>query len=568
MAKLLQFNRPRDPNLRNVEALRQHADQRLVGLRGDRTSWWSHWSELANYILPRRFQWLVSPNQQRGSQINHRIIDSCGTKAARVLGAGLVTGNTNPGRPWFRLTLDDKDMMKKGPVKIWLEECTKRLLAIMAESNFYTAMGTLYFDLGVFGTAPMVIQEDREDVIRCYNAACGEYYLANGDRGDVQTFYREYLYTAQQCATRFGVENASPTVQSAIRTGGSSLGQEVKIAHAIEQNDEYVPEAHGTKGMPYREIYWELGSGQDQALRVRGFHENPVIAPRWDVSGNDAYGRSPGMDALGDIKQIQIQHKRKAQAIDKQVNPPLVAHVSLKNEPASVLPGGVTYAADPSGVGMKPVYEVNPNLADMKEDIRDTRDRIRETFYYDLFMMIAQLDTVRTATEIDARREEKLIQLSPALTRNHGEALDPAIDRIFGIALRKGVLPPVPRELIGVPIRVEYVSMLAELQKAVETAGIERAFYFGGQLEKLRPGTLDKLDSDEALEIYTDRLGVSPRIVVPQDKVLQIRAQRAERDQMAQTAALAAQGAKAAKDLSAADVGGGINAMQMMVGGG
>jgi hypothetical protein len=41
------------------------------------------------------------------------------------------------------------------------------------------------------------------------------------------------------------------------------------------------------------------------------------------VTGNDIYGSSPAMDCLGDVKQLQHEQLRKAQAIDYQVNPPL-----------------------------------------------------------------------------------------------------------------------------------------------------------------------------------------------------------------------------------------------------
>jgi hypothetical protein len=189
--------------------------------------------------------------------------------------------------------------------------------------------------------------------------------------------------------------------------------------------------------MKFRELYWEMGASQALVLQQRYFHEFPAIAPRWDLVSNDAYGRSPAMDALGDIKQLQLEQKRKAQAIDKMVNPPMIADVALKNEPASLLPGGVTYVPSTAGaVGFKPVFEVMPPIAELKDDIAEVQGRIRSVFFNDLFLMISQLDTVRTATEIDARREEKLIQLGPVLERFENEGLDPAIARTYAIMPR------------------------------------------------------------------------------------------------------------------------------------
>src|SRR5207237_8623941 len=78
-------------------------------------------------------------------------------------------------------------------------------------------------------------------------------------------------------------------------------------------------------------------------LRKKRYFESPAVIIRWDLVSNDPYGRSPGMDALPDVKQLQLEVRRKAQGIDKGVNPPMLADAQLKNQPASLLPGGTTY---------------------------------------------------------------------------------------------------------------------------------------------------------------------------------------------------------------------------------
>jgi len=317
-----------------------------------------------------------------------------------------------------------------------------------------------------------------------------------------------------------------------------------------------------------------MGSGQNEMLRLKGFHEKPFVAARWDVVGNDAYGNGPGMDAIGDVKQLQVEQKRKAQLIDKLVNPPMVADPSLKNEPASVIPGGVTYAAyGPEGKPrFSPVYEVNPAaLPGITEDLNEVKDRVKAAFYYDLFLMISQLDTVRTATEVDARREEKLIQLGPVLERFENEVLDVAINRVFQILIRANdpqfpILPPMPKELKGRHIQPEYISMLAQAQRSAMTAGMERLAAFAGNVSAVNPGVLDNIDFDEMIDEYADLLGVPAKIIVPYAKVLQLRAQRSKQQQAQaamQTSLAMAQGAQT---LSQTDTGGGINALQQMLG--
>ena len=551
----------------DVQRLREHCDQLLIAMRNDRMSWWTHWREIADYLIPRRYKWLITPNQgNRGSPINQRIIDNTGTVALRILSAGMMSGITSPGNNWFKLSTNHDALNAIDEVKVWLAECQKRLSTVFAQSNFYTSLATVYGDLGSFGTAAMIIYQDYDDVIRCFNTCAGEFFLMNDERQDVSTLGREFVLTIKQVAEMFGIENCSPTIQGGIKTGGAMLTREVKIGHLIEKNSDYIPKAPGVKGMKWREVYWELGTGMNYILRTRGFYEKPFISPRWDIVGNDAYGRSPGMDALGDVKSLQVEQKRKAQAIDKHVNPPMLADVSLRNEPASMLPGGVTYVSTTQGVGFKPAYEIAPDFSGLAADIKEVQERIKVTFFNDLFMMISQLDTVRTATEIDARKEEKLIQLGPVLERFENEALDPAIDCVFDIMLRAGLFPPTPIQLSGQKIKVEYISMLAESQKAASTAGIERLAQFVGSIAAIQPQVMDNLDFDNLIDEYADMLGVSPTVITPLVKVAKIRAARDQQQQQAQQLQNSTAAAQGAQTLSQTDVGGGQNALQKMLG--
>lgn len=549
--------------------LREHADTLLIAMKTDRYSFWTHFREIADYLIPRRYKWLITPNQgNRGSPINQRIVDNTGTIALRILAAGMMSGITSPGRPWFKLATNNTELNDNDSVKLWLAECERRMSTIFAESNFYTSLATVYGDLGAFGTGVMIIYQDYDDVIRCYNTCAGEYFIQNDERQDVGIMAREFVLTCKQVAKMFGKENCSATVRQAVENGGAALTREIIIGHLIEPNDDMVPSAPGVKGMPWREIYWERGTGQNTLLRVRGFHTKPFIAPRWDIIGNDAYGRSPGMDALGDLKQLQVEQKRKAQAIDKHVNPPMIADVSLKNEPASMIPGGVTYVAgNNGGIGFKPAYTIAPDFSGLAQDIEMVQKRIKDTFFVDLFMMISQLDTVRTATEIDARKEEKLIQLGPVLERFENEALDPAINCTFDIMLRGGLFPPIPPELSGQKIKVEYISMLAEAQKAASTASVERLAQFVGNLAGAVPGALDNVDWDEMIDEYADMLGVSPKVIVATAKVQQIRAQREQHNQQQAAMQNSLAAVQGAQGLSQVDVGGGQNAIQRIIGG-
>ena len=136
--------------------LKSQCESRLIGLRNNRYSWWSHARELADYILPRRYRWLITPNMQwRGSQINQHILDSTGTLAARNLASGMMSGISSPSRPWSKLKINRIDSTQTSPTSLWLAECERMMLLIFHESNLYNSLAIIYFDLVVFGTAVM-----------------------------------------------------------------------------------------------------------------------------------------------------------------------------------------------------------------------------------------------------------------------------------------------------------------------------------------------------------------------------------------------------------------------------
>lgn len=557
---------------------------RLHTLREDNRE---HWRELANFILPYRYVSLEAPDsdtKRRANMRNRYILDPAATKAAQVLGAGMLNGITSPARPWFRLRIANFEDELEHPLRLWLDEVVRRMLRVMAESNFYKALGTMYLELGVFGTAACIIYEDFDEVIRCYNSPLGEYYLQQDERGKVDTFARRIMWTVKQTVDRFGIENCSETVQNKYKGGmdgtkSDQLYDFVQIEHIIEPNKKPLGgRLRLPPTMKWRELYYETAttSGSTStmpktgmALGVKGFREYPCITPRWSTTANDVYGTdNPGMTALPDIIQLQHETKERGRILDTMARPPLVVDASMKGKPNSLIPGGVSYVnfAQNTNAGAKPAYQVNAPYGEITQDIQFIQERIREAFHNDLFNMISQLDTVRSATEIDARREEKLVLMGPVLSRFENEALDPAIKRIFSIMDRKGLLPEAPPELEDVELEVQYVSILADAQSAVSTTPIERYLAFTGEQAAVFQNVLDVPNAVELNRIYAERLGIPARGINSRRQVEENQASRAAAQQAAQATEQAAVAVDAAKGLSETDVGGGVNALQALIG--
>ena len=142
-----------------------------------------------------------------------------------------------------------------------------------------------------------------------------------------------------------------------------------------------------------------------------------------------------------------------------------------------------------------------------------------------------------TATEVAERHEEKLLMLGPVLERLHNELLGPLIDTTFDMAERAGILPDAPPELEGMELNVEFISVLAQAQRAVATQGMDRLIGTVGGLAQLKPDVLDKIDFDQVVDDLGGALGVNPKIIVPDNVVAALREQRAQVAQAQQAAA-------------------------------
>ena len=525
---------------------------RWGALTTERSSWMPHWQEISENLLPRSGRYFVT-DRNRGDKRHNNILDNTGTRALRTLSAGMMAGMTSPARPWFRLTTSIPELDESAAVKKWLADTTSLMLMVFAKSNTYRALHSMYEELGAFGTASSILVPNFKNVIHHHTLTAGEYALATNGEGTVDTLFRETQMTVAQMVRTFGKDACSVTVRNLFDRG--ALDQWVTVMHAIEPRADRDPKKYDARNMAWRSVYFEQGADDSRTLRESGFRAFRGLCPRWAITGNDVYGHSPAMEALGDIRQLQHEQLRKGQGIDYMTKPPLQAPTGYKNHELDVLPGGMSFvdAAAPNG-GIRTAFEVRLDLNHLLADIADVRERIKASFYADLFLMLANSTNPQmTATEVAERHEEKLLMLGPVLERMHNEILDPLIELTFSALAEANVLPPPPEEMQGMDLNVEFVSMLAQAQRAIATNSVDRFVMNLGSVATIKPEVLDKFDADRWADAYADMLGVDPELIVPGEQVALIRQQRAQQAQAAQQAAMLNQGADTAQKLGNID---------------
>jgi len=511
---------------------------RYEKLEGQRQNWETHWQEVADYMQPRKAD--VTKQRARGDKRMEQVFDSSPIQAVELLSASLHGMMTNPSTPWFTLRFKDEDIDNEDEAKIWLESATEAMYTAFNRSNFQQEIFELYHDLITFGTAAMFIEEDDEDIIKFSTRHINEVFIAENDKGRIDTIYRRFNISARAAMQKFG-EAVSSDVQSAFK---KDPYKEVEILHAVYPRSDFNPNKKDKKNMPFESVYIEFKNGNE--LSVSGFREFPFVVPRYLKASNEIYGRSPAMTALPDVKMLNEMCKTTIKAAQKQVDPPLLVPDDGFLLPVRTVPGGLNFYRSGTRDRIEPlnIGANNPLGLNMEEQ---RRDAIRAVFYVNQLQL--QQGPQMTATEVIQRNEEKMRLLGPVLGRLQSELLKPLIDRVFAILLRNNMLPQAPEFLSGRDIEIEYVSPLAKAQKSTELQSIMRAIEILGSLANVAP-VFDYVNFDNLVKHLADIVGMPQKLLKSQNEVNAQRQQAAQQQEQMQQMQQLQQAAKAGGDIA------------------
>lgn len=541
-------------------SVRERCEKRLLGLKSTRLPYEDEWREIARFAQPSRSRFLNTEVNKNFRRINKAIYNSHGILAFRTLTGGMTSGLSSPSRPWFRLAPYDEEAMGDQQVKEWLAEVEKRMYAFLAQTNFYGAVKSGYAELGMFGTEACVMVDHPTAIAVCHPLTAGEYWIGLSDAAKPDTLYRRIAMTVLQAVQSFQ-SSVSPRVQNMY--DNSNYEAIINVIQAIEPRQDRDPSRMDGKNKPWRSFWWDQDDGDkiNGSLRDSGMDEQPFWAPRWETVGGDAYGTSPGMDALPDLRELQLQTKRKTEATAFLVKPEKIVPPAVKLTGQA---GNVVSASQVDAQGVIVPYQIPYQaIAAIVEDIKRCEMAVDQLSFADIFNAITNMQGIqpRTVEEIASRNEEKMTQLGPVIERVNNEKLQVAIDRTFGIMHRAGMLPEAPEALQGHDIKVDFVSILSQMQRMVGIGQDERVVSFIGNLAAVHPEAADKLNTDAAIDEYAERAGSSPKIIRSDDEVAKIRDARQQSEQQQKMAAAmpaVKDGADAARLLSEAAKNGGI----------
>ena len=514
--------------------------QRVDFLASERTTWEAHWQELVDYLAPHRQSFTTT--RTPGEKSMSRIYDATPILAAYLFGQGIYGLMCNAATRWFGVSAEREDLNDINAVKLWLEMVEQLFYAVFNKSNFYSEIQGYLQDWGTFSTAVQYVGEHPRTMVYFRTLHLGQCYVAEDQRGKVDSLYRKYRMTARQMQQQWG-EGVSTEVNKCLKTNPE---EKFEVIHAVYPRDLAPSGKKDNRAFPWASVYFE--SDKLHLLNESGYREFPYLVSRWSPAAEEKFGRGPGTIALPDVKMLNRMEYDILRAGSKRVDPPLLVSNDALINPLRLSPGGVNILSADNVRDKFAFFQSPGNLGYSEEKTEQKRKQIREIFFNDMLELAGGPDM--TAFEVAQRLERKMRLLGGSFGQLQTDYLTPLFDRIFSMMPEGGHLPPPPREMQGEALKIDYLSPLARAQRSSENQGITVAAGFMGQIAKFYPPVLDVADWDEAARHIMENYNVPAKIILPADKVAKLRQMRAKQQQAQQMAEMVLKGAQTIPALS------------------
>jgi hypothetical protein len=543
---------------------RKFYTQVLEQLRVERKSWEDHWQAILNVTQPRRARF--DRESVNRTTRNDGILNGKGQTDTRTLVSGLFARICSPSENWFGLGTDDDEFDRSDEDgQRWRAAEERGIKKTLEDGDVYRVLEQVIEDMVGPATGAAFIDDDIESVVQAYHMPLGSYFLATSAKNQIDTCFRELSMTPVQMEEKFGMDALSARVRKLLDETPYAWQP---VVHVVAPNKNYWPgrieSGTGKLSKKWTSCWWDAGGSENEPLLAEdGYYEFPVVPGRWATTGENVWGSgSPGMLALGDMRELQEVAFDSA-LVGKQMGmPPLGAPATMFGTDISAIPGSVTYLDNASlSIGIKPILEVNgAQLGSLNDREERIESRIAEAYYVRLWQMLQDggADGARmTATEIQERRNEKMSLLGPLTIRFQMDVLRRVVMLVFHARMRAGLVKPWPQSMVGKSLKLVFRSEFSQAQKANQALVLDRLFQFyaaGVEVTQGAPEVLHKLDIPRAIDIYAEGLGADPGVTRAAKALEKIVQAAAEQQAKLQKQAELAQQAETLKNMAGADL--------------
>jgi hypothetical protein len=571
--------------------------RRFNMLKTEKSAWSNKYDILARFILGRRnymSHWRLAPEDY----FDAWIFDDTAFNANHLMASALIGALWPSGGKTFYFTApyDPQDpSLESDETKAYYEQVTRTVIEALdhPKAGFGLALEEYEIEKGALGTGAIFVEETDDLTMPCTYRVINakDLYIDVNHLNTVDTIYIDRYMFMNQVASAYGL--SSFTDEEMQRLDMHDYTNRNQVVIAIEPNNQYDPQSLGNEKFKYSAVHVDIT--RNKILRVGGFHELPVFVGRfWHLLG-EKYGRSPGMNALPSIRELNQLRYLTIKTSEKMLDPALVVIDGsvLGNDEVDDSPGGLTVVSISGKMqgNMKPVDKLleigDPSWAFQR--LAELIKIVQDHFFQDRLMDLNN-KTRQTLGEAEIRNDLRGQSLNNVFARDYVEVIQPIIERTFNICLGKkllgvvqgsaddimlqqqGITPfYIPNSLVhrmasGKEVyKIKFISPAQRIRESEEFSGIQRALQLGTTVAQAgSPEIMDNFDLDFTARRAIELAGGPPLMIKSEQAVSETRQQRQQAQMQAQQmqaaqiqAATAKDGAKAVKDVSSAGPGGG-----------
>lgn len=456
-----------------------HRQQKL---KSKRHNWDNLWQDLSDYFCPGRIT--AVRREEDGARKTKKIYDNTGADAAQKLAAGLYSRTVNPASKWFYITLEtpDEELEKDKDVAAWFDIARDRTQSVINKRGT-GALYQTYCDLTSLCNAVLFTNEDPINGVSFRTFPIDTVDIAEDYRGVVDTVYRKFEMTLRQVEQEF----PGRLPDDKMRQMDEEPDAKVEVLHVVGPRQDYDPDKIDNLNMPFESLYI-LCEGE-VLLAESGYPEMPYAVARLEVLAGELYGRGPATIALPEVKSLNEMAKLQLDGSNMRLRPPLDVPLNAYVNPIQLIPGYKNLNQDEGGRRVT-ALNVAGDLQYTAKDIELQQNKVKEIFYND--QLYLRTNAEMTATEVQKRSEIQMQLMGPWQGRLELELFEPLINRILGILIRSGEIPPPPQALL----EMSDMTLSGRPQEVVDA--MQKTLQSGPQAKK--PGRPKKSKAEQQRE--------------------------------------------------------------------
>lgn len=502
--------------------------RRYLALKGERqhSDLESAWDDIEKYVRPFSGSFFETHNTEGQNRWKRsEIYNSTAVVASDSLAASIQGLLINPADKWFESQYRIESLNRNDEAKEYLEKSDAAVYQALTQSNFDVKAAEFLLDLVTYGTG-LVTEETRNEIewegLNFGAVPVRDIYFEVDTEGKLSFLFRRYMWTPAQIVDKFGEDNVPDSIKEKASAGVVTEKQEVFYAVFPRKDKRDTGERVAPKERPWGYKHVLLASAEEMG-EEGGYYEMPAFLAHWKTTSTSKWGKSPAMEVLADILNVNEWQQIQREAAAKGVDPAMLVQDQGLLSDLDLSPGGMTVVRRIEDVS---VLESNIKTQFSMEEIRMMEENINQAFMQDRLAL--KESPAMTATEVTMRREYMMRSITQPLAILQRNFLDPLIRRTYRILYRAGQLPEVPEIVMEANSEtdIHYNGPLPRTQKAQIVQSEMQFLTYINELRAIDPDAADIIDRDNMLRNIAINLGVPALDLNSEEEIKDIRDKR------------------------------------------